>query len=479
MRRSLRTTLILSTTLGTAAVLLAAGLLLYMLVRDGLVAQFDRALLDKARLLASAMEWEDGELDLNFDEFDMHEFERRDRPAYLQIWLADGAVAFRSPSLAGADLERLAVSIDAPPCCRVILPDGRPGRAAGFTMTPKTEGASPPPDAAVITLVLARGTASVGSTLTQLKVFLVAVGLAAVALSAGVLWLAVRRGLRPVDGLANQIAGLGEQDLAVRVEAPDAPRELLPVVDRLNDLLGRLEAAFQRERAFSADVAHELRTPLAGIRSTLDVALTRPRGAAEYEDALRRCLAIAVGVQRMVEHLLALARLDAGQTGIRPETVCVSTLARDAWAPLTESAEARRLDVRWALGDDVRVTTDRSLLDLVVRNVLENAVVHADEGGSVVVETAAREHGADIRVTNSGSRLSGQGGDHVFERFWRGDDARTDVGIHCGLGLPLVKQVVTALGGSVAVASTEGGEFHITISIPNAPPQTPSSPAAS
>ena len=470
MRRSLRTRLVLGATLGTAGVFLAAGVLLYALVRDGLVAQFDRALLDKARLLASATEWEDEELDLNFDEFDMHEFDRADRPAYLQVWLTDGAVAFRSPSLAGADLERLAGSLDAPLCRRVILPDGRPGRATGFTMTPKTEGSSPPSDAAAVTVVLARGTAPVDAVLAQLAMLLVLVGLVAVGLSAGVLWLTVRRGLRPVDGLANQIAGLGEADLAARLEAPDAPRELVPVVDRLNDLLGRLEAAFQRERGFSADVAHELRTPLAGIRSTLDVALTRPRGAPEYEEVLRGCLRIAVQLQRMVEHLLTLARLDAGQVEIRPEAVCVNTLARDAWEPLTESAEARRLQVRWALGDDVRVTTDRSLLDLVVRNVLENAVVHADEGGSVVVETAAKGHGADVRVTNSGSRLSGQQADHVFERFWRGDAARTEAGVHCGLGLPLVKEIVAALGGSVAVQSTEGGEFEITISIPTARP---------
>ena len=268
MRWSLRARLIRSTTLATAVVLLAAGLLLYLLVRDGLVDQFDRALADKARLLASAMEWEGSELDLNFDEFDLHEFERPDRPAYLQIWLTDGAVAFRSPSLAGADLERLAGSLDAPPFRRVILPDGRPGRAVGFTMTPKTEGSSPPPGAAAVTMMLARETASVDAVLAQLAVLLVAVGLVAVALSAGVLWLAVRRGLRPVEGLANRIAGLRQQDLAARVQAPDAPTELLPVVDRLNDLLERIENAFQRERAFSADVAHELRTPLAGLRTT-------------------------------------------------------------------------------------------------------------------------------------------------------------------------------------------------------------------
>jgi len=474
MRWSLRARLIRSTTLATAVVLLAAGLLLYLLVRDGLVDQFDRALADKARLLASALEWEGSELDLNFDEFDLHEFERSDRPAYLQIWLADGAVAFRSPSLAGADLERLAGSLDAPPCRPVILPDGRPGRAAGFTMTPKTEGSSPPPDAAAVTLVLARGTASVDAVLAQLAVLLVAVGLVAVALSAGVLWLAVRRGLRPVEGLANRIAGLRQQDLAARVQAPDAPTELLPVVDRLNDLLERIENAFQRERAFSADVAHELRTPLAGLRTTMDVALMQPRADADYEEALRGCLRITLQLQTVVEHLLSLARLDAGQVEVAAEAVCLADLVRDAWQPLAASADARRLHVRWALGEEGAVVTDLSLLGLAVRNVFENAVVHADEGGSVAIETVSDENETTVRVTNSGSRLSPQQADHVFERFWRGDTARTDVGVHCGLGLPLVKEVVTVLGGAVTARSLEGGEFQMTLTIPNAPPRAAS-----
>ncbi len=474
MRRSLRTTLILSTTLGTAAVLLAAGVLLYMLVRDGLVDQFDRALLDKACLLASAMEWERRELDLNFDEFDMHEFERRDRPAYLQIWLTDGTVAFRSPSLAGADLQHPAGSLEGPFCRRVVLPDGRPGRAAGFTMTPKTEGSSPPPDAAAVTVMLARGTGSVDSTLAQLAVLLVAVGLAAVAVSAGVLWLFVRRGLRPLDRLADRIGGLGEQDLSQRIHLPDAPAELEPVAARLNDLLGRLEAAFERERRFSADVAHELRTPLAGLRSTMDVALTKSRRADEYAHALDRCLRITVQLQAMVEHLLSLARLDAGQVEIRPETVCLADLLRDAWKPLAEAAEARRLRVRWVPGPEVTVTTDPSLLGLVVRNILENAVVHANEGGLVTIETVAEKNETTIRIANSGSCLTQKQADHVFERLWRGDDARTDVGIHCGLGLPLVNQVVTVLGGAVAARSTAGGDFLITVSIPNAPPHAAS-----
>ncbi len=480
---SLRTRLILSTILGTAAVLVGAGALLYALVRDGLVDQFDRALLDKARLLASAMEWERGEVDLEFDELDMREFQTADRPAYLELWLADGSVLYRSPSLGQADLERAAGPGGAPAFRRSTLADGRPARAVGITFTPRieTDGAADrpqrdrpgkaDPDAAdpAVTLVLARGTGPVDAVLAQLKTLLVAVGALAVAVSAGVLWLVVRRSLRPVEGLARQIGRLGEDDLAARIQAPDAPSELQPVVDRLNDLLGRLEAAFERQRRFSADVAHELRTPLAGLRSTMDVALATPRQGPEYEDSLRGCLRIAIQMQAMIEHLLALARLDARQMDLCPEPVSLNQVIQDAWQPLAERAQARGLDVAWHLAEEDRLVTDPVLLGLIIRNVLENAVVHADEGGTVTIGTEVRD-GVQVRVANSGSRLSQDQADRAFERFWRGDAARTEAAVHCGLGLPLVKTATEALGGTIRARSTAGGEFRITVSLPLRPP---------
>lgn len=485
--RSLRATLILGTTIGTAAVLVAAGVLLYGLGADALLDQFDRALFDKARLLASAMEWEGGQLDLNVDEFDMHEFAAPDRPAYLEVWLPDGAVAFRSPSLGQEDLRPVAGPIDAPALRPVTLPDGRAGRAVGILFVPRIEskqegepkddeapapGAAAADDAreAAVTLVLARETAPVDATLARLKVLLVVVGLAALAVSAAVLSLIVRSALRPVDHLAGRIAALDERDLAERVDVPSVPQELRPVVDRLNELLGRLRTAFERERAFSADVAHELRTPLAGLRTTMDVALTRERRPDEYRAALEDCLRITAHLQGMVENLLSLARLESGQVGPGADAVSPNDLLRDAWATLEETAAARRLRVEWALGPEHAVTSDAALLALVARNILENAAVHADEGGSVRIETAPRGSGVEVRVTNTGSALSQDEAEQAFGRFWRGDAARTDAGVRCGLGLPLVGKIVAVLGGSVSVRSSRGGEFEMVVTVPASPP---------
>jgi len=471
--RSLRTRLVASTAVGAAVVLVAAGAALYLLVRDGLVAQFDEAMLDKARLLASATEFEGGKVDLEFDELDMGEFAAGGRPAYLQVWLPDGSVRYRSPSLGGKDLDRPTGPAGEPVLGPVVLPDGRAGRAVGLVFSPRVEGggrrdAPGRQNAGVpaLTLVLARHVAPVEAMLVRLKVLLAAVGAVTVAVTAGVLWVAVRRGLRSVDRLAGEIGAVDEADLARRIAVPDVPAELAPVVECLNRLLVRLEAAFERERGFSADVAHELRTPLAGLRAKMEVTLARPRKLPEYEDVLRTCLRITVRMQAMVEHLLVLVRLDAGQIQLCPEPVRLNAVVRDAWHPLAERADARRLRLEWRLAEHGHIVADPALLSLVVHNVLENAVFHADEGGSVVVESAAQDEAVRFRVVNSGSCLTQAEADHVFERFWRGDGARSDAGVHCGLGLPLVKRAAEALGGTVTIRSQAGGEFQVIVSVP-------------
>ena len=475
---SLRRRLIVGTTVGTAIVLAAAGVLLYSLVRAGLLRQFERSMIDKARLLASTVEVEFGVVDLEFEKLDMREFEGADGPGYMQLWLDDGSVAFRSPSLAGRDLKRFARPAGSPAYRWLKLPNRGRARGVGIVFRPRAEyedvgvpeevipdepGLMP---AGTITLVLARDTSSMDRTLARLRTLLLVTGCLAVALSAGVLWLVIRRSLRPIDQVAAEINRLGEEDLSARLEAPNAPKEIQPVTERLNDLLGRLEIAFRRERSFSSNVAHELRTPLAGLRSMIEVALSRPRGGGEYREALSDSLQVTTQMQAMVEKLLSLARLDAGQVRTAPQSVAINDLVRACWAPLADCAEARRLRIQWELGPPASVVTDPSLLEVALRNVLENAVAHADDGGSVRIETVVGGDRADIRVTNTGSTLPQEEAERVFERFWRGDAARTAAGVHSGLGLSLVKKIAEVLGGAARVRSRAGGEFEITLSIP-------------
>jgi two-component system sensor histidine kinase QseC len=181
---------------------------------------------------------------------------------------------------------------------------------------------------------------------------------AVILLSILVALLTVRQGLRPLTAIAGEIAAVRETDLATRIAAEDVPGELLPIKERLNDLLSRLEAAFNRERRFTADVAHELRTPLAGIRSTIEVTLSRGRDQKEYKTALSDCLAIMENMQTMVNNLLMIARLDACQAALRREQVHPAELVSSCWRPFSEKAKLRRIAFDNRIQTDAVINSD-------------------------------------------------------------------------------------------------------------------------
>lgn len=473
---SLRRNLLLGTTLGTAAAFVASGVALYLLVRASLTAQLDRSLCDKARLLASTIEQGPQGLDVEFEDLDMGEFQGARSAACLQVWSSDGATVYRSCQ--DADLATRPAAMDEPICGVVRLPDGRPGRAVFFRFLPRREqpvtatgdvpeSAAIPP--APVALTLARSTEEIDRTLAAMLSLLVVVGAVAGMGAAAFLWWFVSRSLRPLEGLAMEIASLQPDDLGTIVRGDACPEEVQPVVGKLNDLLRRLEKAFQRERAMSANVAHELRNPLAGLRLKIDVATSRSRPPHEYQLALAECRQITAEMQQMVENLLSLARLEGGQIEPRFEPVAVGALIHAAWAPLESLAKERHLRVEQFVAPDVETMADRQLLEIALRNLLENAVSYADQGGEVKIRAALSGEKVEISVANSGSDLSQAEAENAFEPFWRNDAARSEAAVHCGLGLALARKIVTILHGNLSVESAKGGEFLIQATLPGKP----------
>jgi two-component system, OmpR family, heavy metal sensor histidine kinase CusS len=475
--RSLGRTLVLGTTTGTAAVFAAAGILLYLLAGASLLARFDESLLDKARLLASAVEWERGGFSMEFDNLDMHELEGDHPAGYLQLWRADGSTLYKSPGLAEDSLERPAERLMTPAWRSAQLPDGRPGRTVSFAFLPRAEDEKSdgraegghdgkkvaPQSAETISLAFARNTDLMHETLARLRWLLLLVGMVSITMSTSVLWWLVRRSMCPLESLAREIGQVDANDLSKPIGREACPSEIRPVIDRLNDLLVRLDAAFRRERAFSANVAHELRNPLAALCLKMDVARSRTRQPQEYEQAIDQCRQITTQIQRIVENLLSLARLEAGQIVARAEPMCLDELIRELWRPLEVEAARRRLDVQWSMTPPLLLVSDASLVSLVARNVLENAVAHVNDGGAVRIGASSTNGAVEILVANSGSRLSQDQAEHAFEQFWRGDEARSNLGVHCGLGLSLVGKIVTVLGGTARVRSCVDGDFEILI----------------
>jgi two-component system heavy metal sensor histidine kinase CusS len=255
--------------------------------------------------------------------------------------------------------------------------------------------------------------------------------------------------------------------LSARVPTATLPEEIVPLVQRLNEFLHRLDEAFARERSLTADIAHELRTPVAGILSTAGVTLSADRAPAEYQEALEDVRGIARRMRSMIENLLTLARLDFQPAQFQFEPVNLREMIENGWRGYQEKAAGRGLAFENAVPGDLCSRSDRNALSIVFVNLLENAVEYANANGRIGV-TARRADGVvEVEVRNTGCQLTAQQATHVFDRFWRADPSRKDANLHVGLGLALVRRIMTSLGGAVE-ATAAGGEFAVQVSIPAA-----------
>jgi two-component system, OmpR family, heavy metal sensor histidine kinase CusS len=295
----------------------------------------------------------------------------------------------------------------------------------------------------------------------------------AVVVSGIVLFWIVGRAVRPVERIARDIDHLRESDLSTRLRSDDVPLELQPVVEKLNGLLARLESAFSREKAFTADVAHELRTPLTALLTTFEVCRSRPREEADYMSAIDKCRSVARQMQAMVETLLMLARAEAGQLSLKLQSVDAADLLDDCWALFSPGAESRRLNIQWQTAGPILIENDPEKLRIIFQNLFDNAVSYADEAGTLRVSANIIAGEFRLEVANTGSRVGPEQMSHLFERFWRGDQARANVGIHCGLGLSLCQRLTRLLRGNIEIQTTERGWFTVRITLPTGRAESP------
>ena len=471
MTRSLRTRLLTGIIAATILLLAVFSATVYIVIRSVLVNQFDASLASVTQILAASVELDGDEIELEFEVQQMPEFQDAEHATYYELWGHDGSVAARSPLLGTADLARLEGAVDALVFAKSQAPDNRPLRTVSLKFKPRASDSNEEHHEHVtadqtLTLVVARDVSDLLGQLRFLRWLLLSASAAVIALSLLIAALVVRRGLAPLNAIAGEIAAISGENLTARIDAESAPSEIVPIKDRLNDLLSRLEDAFNRERRFTADVAHELRTPLAGLRATIEVTLSRARDSSEHETVLSDCLAITDNMQTMVANLLMLARLDADQVALRREPVRPAELADSAWRAYRDRAETRHINFENSIPEQITCQSDGEHLSMVLQNILANAVEYANDNGQIRM-TARREDGSiEIAVSNTGCRLSAEQTSQVFDSFWRADASRSDAGVHCGLGLALVKKIATALGGTVTAEIDQPDIFTIRLTIP-------------
>lgn len=468
---SIRGTLRNGLVLVTIATFVAAGIAAERGVRRAMIDDLDRTLRERALWVESTVELGAEGLDLGFKEFALHEFEPRAGASLLQLTQPSGVVLYRSPSLGNSRLAIPRVGLGHESIGLERTTDRRQVRIyrARFLarMDPELENPPPPPQ---VLIALGRDMSELEALLGRLRVLLAVVGIAAALLMLAFIQWVVHRSLRPVERIAGEIGALETADLTRRIRTTRVPLELAPVVGRLNELLDRVHASFERERTFSADLAHELRTPLAGLRTSLEVELSRPRDAESYRTAMREALAMLLQMQSLVETLMQLARFDAGMVPAQWAETDLAALTRASLDTLQPRARARGLDVLATLDLPAPLRSDPALLATAVRNILDNAISHALDTGPVELEVTSSLELVQLSVRNRSVRMVAADVPRLFERFVRGDDARGAAGGHYGLGLALVQRIAAALSGQVHVHVEPAGTFELTLSVPRTPP---------
>jgi two-component system sensor histidine kinase QseC len=448
-----------------SAVLLGGSLAaLYAAARTELAEQFDAALRAKALALSALVGEGEGMVHLDFaDKFLLGTAGGRPGDVF-ELWDAEGRRLARSPALGAADLPLRAGSVSLPELWNLRLPDGRSGRAIGikFTAQPETHERGHEREATGYQLVVASSREDFEEALTAL---LGIAGTSSVLLLGATLWTVprlLRRGLAPLDHLGDQASQIDANRLTERFPATGLPAELQPISARLNALLARLEESMVRERRFSADLAHELRTPLAELQGLAESALKWPDSRDPATDG--DVLAIARQMKALVVSLLALARGEHGQLAARREPVAVDQVMREVWRPFAVRAESislrTDLDLRPALA-----VADPVLLRSILTNLFDNAVDYTPAGGVVTLTVETGASLVTVRVANTTANLEASDLGRLFDRFWRKESARSG-DRHTGLGLPLARMFATAMNWTITAALDGEHRLVFTLSGP-------------
>ena len=288
-------------------------------------------------------------------------------------------------------------------------------------------------------------------------------------------WLS-HRALSPVDALVRTAREVGGSSLHTRVPKLDTGDELQRLSDTLNEMLDRIELAFQRVTQFTADASHELRTPVSLIRTEAELALRRSRGEAEYQEALRHILLESERTTALIEQLLSLARADSGRETMNFHPVDLRDTLRDVIEGWQQVATVRNLKFsanldaaeRFVMGDETQL---RRLIDIL----LDNAFKYTPSPGSVTLALAAKGENAVIAVQDSGVGIAVDDQAKIFERFYRVDKARSRAQGGVGLGLAIAQWIVTQHGGSIAVDSHpgQGSTFRVEVPLTAVPAPNP------
>ena len=373
----------------------------------------------------------------------IEDFAKDDFGIFFEVWDQTGNRFLKSENLGRFDLPMVGTFFEEPVYGDAEIFSGEEVR----TLSVQESGGSLGP----VQIVVAKSKDAANASLRKVLIAILGIGAATGILFTSLLTLALRSGMRPLSSVGRKAEEIGVETLSDRFPVNELPAELHPIVEKLNDLMSRLEGSFVREKRFAGDLAHELRTPVAALRSIAEVALRWPEQASDenYEDVLE----ISGNLQVTIENLLTLARLEKGRAEISKEEVNLRAIVSECWEPFQLKAEERNLRFEMEIEESKRLLTDPKLIRLILSNLLSNAADYTPEGAAIVV--TADDPESILCVSNPAPHLKESDIPLLFDRLWRHDEARTDSS-HSGLGLSLARTCAEVLELSLSAGLEKG-----------------------
>ena len=466
---------LLTGTRGRLGLLAVAVFAVALLIADGAVLasvtvaqsqDSDAVLVAQAHAIASSLQDSNGQLSLDGS----------DLPGETQSGIAvDAAVVSANlvvaktpnqPLANGVLLSLAAQAIRAQGPVWADLMDARnvPRRAYAIPL----QTASSPTDV----LVVSRSVGEMQTAQYRTFLILLAVSVALLVIGGTLSYWLAGRALRPVRTIAGLARSISEHDLHRRVDVKVPPDELGELVDTFNTMLARLEAGFISMGRFTADASHELRAPLALMRSELDGALSRSRSREEYKRVLESVQGEVDHLSRLSDQLLILARADAGVLVPARERVDVADFLHETAARWEGLFDEHGIRLEVTAPRSGHMEADPALLRRVLDNLLDNAMRHAPRGTAVVVRGYAAGGAWNVEVADQGPGVSPEHRERLFTRFAKADSARSREDGGAGLGLALSAAIAHAHGGTVALADNGGPGAVFRLQVPDSPGKT-------
>src|SRR5437867_8784173 len=277
-----------------------------------------------------------------------------------------------------------------------------------------------------------------------------------------------RRGLRPLEEMKLSLERIGPTHLNERVASANWPRELQPMAIAFDEMLKRLDDSFTRLSQFSADLAHELRTPIANMLGEAQVALSRDRSSAEYRETIESAIGECERLSGIVDNLLFVARADAAREPVERKLFDGRAAVEKIAAFYRTLAEDRHVTVHCT--GEGEIYADPVLFERAVSNLVENSLRFTADGGAIQISVMAKPAQSEVAVSDNGCGIGPENLPRVFDRFYRVDSSRSAGG--AGLGLALVKSIVDLHGGAARIESEPNHGTTITLSFPSKPAAT-------